>query len=154
MLAWRIVRTAHASDPLSGEGSVRWGNRWNSIGVRMAYVATSRPLAVLEMLVHLPRDQAPLDTVLLPLDVPDRLISALPELPAGWNDFPYQPESRRLGDQWISEGTSAALLVSSAILPAERNILINPKHPDFAQIRIGEPEPHAFDRRLFRLRRA
>jgi RES domain-containing protein len=151
VLAWRIIRTAHSEDPLSGAGAARWGNRWNTIGVRMAYVSTSRPLAVLEMLVHLPREITPLDATLMPLEIPDDLIEGLPDLPEGWNHFPYRAAARRIGDRWIERGSSVAMFVPSAILPAERNILINPVHAHFKQIRIGQPEAHAFDRRLFGL---
>lgn len=152
MLAWRIVRLAHAGNPLSGAGAAQAGTRWTSVGVRAGYASTSRPLAVLEMLVHLPREYSPRDAALIPLDVPDHLISELPELPEGWNHFPYTEQGRRVGDRWIKNGASLAMLVPSAILPAERNILINPLHALFGQVRIGKPEPHAFDLRLFGLR--
>jgi RES domain-containing protein len=146
---WRIVRPAHAANPLSGAGAARWGNRWNSIGVPMVYASTSRPLALLEMLVHLPREYAPLGAVLVPAEVPDDLISATPEMPEGWNQFPYGEESRRIGDHWVEQGSSLAMFVPSVILPAEKNILINPAHAHFRQITVGPPEPQAFDRRLF-----
>jgi RES domain-containing protein len=151
VVAWRIVRLAHASNPLSGIGAARWGSRWNSIGTSMAYAATSRPLAVLEMLVHLPRKYSPLDAVLVPLEMPDDLIAALPALPESWNQFPYSTNSRQIGDSWIQQGAALAMFVPSAVIPAEHNILINPRHRQFAEIRVGEPEPHAFDRRLFGL---
>jgi len=151
MLAWRIVRPAHAGSPLSGAGAARWGSRWNSVGVPMAYASTSRPLAVLEMLVHLSREYSPRDAVLVPMEIPDGLISDLPALPNGWNDFPYGPESRRTGDKWIQQRSSLALFVPSAVLPAERNILVNPAHAEFRNIHLGQPEPHAFDQRWFRL---
>jgi RES domain-containing protein len=151
MLAWRIVRPAHVDNPLSGAGAARWGSRWNSVGVPMAYTSTNRSLAVLEMLVHLSREYSPRDAVLVPFDIPDSLIAELTVLPKGWNDFPYGQESRRTGDQWIQQRSSLALFVPSAVLPAERNILVNPTHAEFRNIHIGQPEPHAFDRRLFGL---
>jgi RES domain-containing protein len=152
VLAWRIVRPAYAADPLSGEGAAIAGTRWTSVGIRIGYASTNRALAVLEMLVHMSRKNSVSDAVLVPLEIPDHLISGLPELPEGWNRFPYQPHARRIGDQWIKEGSSVAMFVASAILPAERNVLVNPLHPQFSEIRVGQPEPHAFDRRLFRLR--
>ncbi len=152
MTAWRIVRSVYADDPLTGAGAARWGSRWNSVGVSMAYVSTSRALAVLEMLVHMGRRDSPPDVALMPLEIPDDLVSGMPDLPEGWNCFPYRIEPQQIGDSWVKQRLSVAMLVPSVILPAERNILINPEHPDFGQIRIGEPEPHAFDRRLFRLR--
>jgi RES domain-containing protein len=149
--AWRLVRPGYADNPLSGSGAARWGSRWNSVGIAVAYVATSRPLALLEMLVHLRSDRFPDGGIFMPMEIPDDLISGIPHLPEGWNHFPYQPASLQIGDRWIAEGSSPAMFVPSAILPAERNILINPSHAQFRQIRIGKPEPYAFDRRLFRL---
>jgi len=115
----------------------------------MAYAASSRPLAVLEMLVHLTREYFPRDALFVPLEIPDDLVVELRDLPGGWNDFPYSEPSRYAGDQWIQQRSSLAMLVPSAVLPSERNLLINPMHAQFGQIRVGEPETHAFDRRLF-----
>jgi hypothetical protein len=30
----------------------------------------------------------------------------------------------------------------------ERNLMINPRHPDFAKLELGTPEPFSFDPRL------
>jgi hypothetical protein len=35
-------------------------------------------------------------------------------------------------------------------IPAERNLLINPLHPDFPRLKIHAPELHAIDRRLLK----
>lgn len=43
---------------------------------------------------------------------------------------------------------SAVLVVPSVIVEEENNYLINPGHPDSGSIRIDEPEPFEFDRRL------
>ena len=44
----------------------------------MVYAASSRALAVLEMLVHVSRDYVPRHAVLVPLEIPDHLIVDLP----------------------------------------------------------------------------
>ncbi|MES1261899.1 MAG: RES family NAD+ phosphorylase [Acidobacteriota bacterium] len=150
MLVWRITPRLHAANPLSGEGAARYANRWNSKGVRVGYTSSSRPLAVLEMLVHVTRDTVPDDLVLLPIEVPDAFITEARDLPAKWNDFPYRDDSRAVGDAWIKTASSAALLVPSAVLPRERNLLINPLHPQFSGIRIHPAEQPALDPRLFR----
>ena len=116
----------------------------------MAYTSSSRALAILEMLVHVTLDSVPAEAVLVPIEIPDSIITTLGELPAGWNDLPWRPDARRTGDKWIHENSSVAMFVPSAVVPAEQNILINPSHPDFSRISVGQPEPHAFDRRLFR----
>jgi RES domain-containing protein len=146
---WRITRPDYVSTTLSGEGAARAGNRWNSRGVRVAYTSTSRALAVLEMLVHVNRETVPTDTVLVPIEVPDELIVELKHLPKGWDEYPYRDTARVIGDKWVREKSSAALLVPSAVLKPEQNLLINPGHPDFPKIRIQAPEEKALDRRVF-----
>ena len=58
------------------------------------------------------------------------------------------PEARAVGDRWVRDMTSVALRVPSAVVEAEHNLLLNPAHPDFAQVRVGEARPFAFDPRL------
>jgi RES domain-containing protein len=147
VLAWRLTRRGHIHDPLSGAGAARAGSRWNSPGVRMGYTSSSRPLAVLEMLVHVSRNTVPLDPVFIPIDVPDELIHEA-AIASGWNSLPESAVARHLGDRWIERGASVAMLVPSIILPAERNVLINPAHPDFGRVRILPVESFTFDRRL------
>jgi RES domain-containing protein len=150
MRAWRLTRAAYASDPLSGRGAAIAGNRWNSPGTLVAYAATSRALAALEMLVHVTRETVPPDMVLVPVDVPDRLVREATGLAGNWADLPYGPNARRLGDRWVAEGRSLALLVPSVVVPAERNVLVNPRHRAFGRVRVGPAEPFTFDRRLIR----
>jgi RES domain-containing protein len=150
MRVWRITRSVHAAHPLLGEGAARSGNRWNSKGVRIGYTSTSRSLAVLEMLVHVTRENLPEDILLIPIDVPGALIAELESPPRNWNALPWSDQGRHAGDNWARERKSAALLVPSAVLPAERNLLINPLHPAFSNVKIHAPERNAIDRRLLK----
>lgn len=58
--------------------------------------------------------------------------------------------TRAHGERWVKEGRSALLFVPSVVARAERNILINPAHPDFRHIRPGLHQPVWWDERLFR----
>jgi RES domain-containing protein len=146
---WRITRPDYVATTLSGEGAARAGNRWNSRGVRMAYTSTSRALAVLELLVHVTRETVPTETVLVPIEVPDELIVELAHPPKGWDEYPYLNAARVVGDKWARDKSSVALLVPSAVLKPEKNLLINPAHPDFRRIQIQAPEAKALDPRVF-----
>jgi len=147
---WRLTRAVYGRDPLLGEGAARSGNRWNSPGERVAYTSNNRSLAVLEMLVHVTRDTVPKDLLLIPVEVPDELVAEATELPADWNRLPYSVGARRLGDRWVEGRRSVGLLVPSVVLPAERNLLINPVHPDARRIAVLKAEAFSFDRRLLR----
>ncbi|MBX4893189.1 hypothetical protein HJA79_26840 [Rhizobium bangladeshense] len=47
------------------------------------------------------------------------------------------------------EKRSAILLVPSVVARVDRNVLINPAHPEFASITASLHEPVFWDRRLF-----
>lgn len=46
---------------------------------------------------------------------------------------------------------SAILAVPSVLIPEETNYLLNPAHPDFKKVKIGEPEVFTFNYRIARL---
>ncbi len=53
-----------------------------------------------------------------------------------------------LGDEWVRSQRSAVLEIPSAVVERESNYLLNPAHPDFSSIVIGEAETFTFDERL------
>ena len=116
----------------------------------MVYVADSRALATLEILAGI-RSVPALDAyVLIPVAFEPGSVEALEpkDLPRGWRDNPPPRETRALGDGWVREQRSAVLRVPSVLIPQESNFLLNPRHPDFPRIRIGDPTPFTLDARL------
>ena len=71
------------------------------------------------------------------------------DLPEGWDAFPHPPATQEIGTRWLREGRSAALQVPSAVVPHAANVLINPAHPDVADLTAGGPDPFDWDPRLF-----
>lgn len=118
----------------------------------MVYASTSLALAAVETFVNLEPNLRPTDLVSIEGEIPDALEIArvdLKALPANWRES--RDESlRRVGDGWIRAGRTAALLVPSAAIRGEWNVLLNPARPDFSQIKFREPEPFEFDVRMFR----
>ncbi len=149
---WRIMKSRYAVAAFDGEGARLYGGRWNSPGTRMVYTAQSQALAILEVLVHLEKVGLLLSYPLCAADFAEDLVEALdPEaLPENWRSYPSPSGLRVIGDSWIAQRTSAVLEVPSVIVDDESNYLINPAHPDFPSITIGEPRPFDFDVRLFR----
>jgi RES domain-containing protein len=148
--AWRLVKDRFAGSAFDGEGARRHGGRWNSPGTAVVYVAESRALATLEILAGI-RSVSTLDAyVLIPVTFAPELVEVLrPEvLPGKWREHPAPRKTRALGDRWVREGRSAVLRVPSALIPQEFNFLLNPGHPDFPRVQIGEPVPFARDSRL------
>jgi RES domain-containing protein len=139
MEAWRITRARKSADAFSGEGGRVFGGRWNSPGIRMVYTAGSRSLAILEVLAHLTKS-APLNKyVLYRVECEDSLVQILSNLPPGWNAEPPTAASQSVGDAWVRSATHPVLSVPSAIVPQERNYLLNPSHPEFPRIVIAKP---------------
>jgi RES domain-containing protein len=149
-VGWRIVKSARAATAFDGEGARLYGGRWNSPGLAVVYTAENVSLAALELLVHLQESALLASYSLLPATFPAGLVSALETaaLPARWNAYPGPARLRELGDAWLAERRSAVLAVPSAVVPAERNYLLNPAHPDFRKVTLGPPQRFAFDRRL------
>ena len=54
-----------------------------------------------------------------------------------------------IGAEWLQRGAALILAVPSAIIETEFNDLINPRHPDFARLKINPPKPFNFDGRLW-----
>jgi len=147
---WRICQKRHARNPDPGDGARLHGGRWNHRGTAMVYTSATRSLAALELLVHFDTDIAPATFVAVPVEIPDRLVLRLPEkdLPADWRAVPAPDSTRNLGTKWATSGRSVALSVPSVQVPDERNVLLNPVHPDFPRVSFGAARPFEFDPRL------
>jgi RES domain-containing protein len=151
MRVWRICKAEHAATAFTGEGAILYGGRWHHPGARVVYCSESRALAALEQLVHLHRNQLPPNFVCFAVEIPDALAIhevRTADLPAAWRRQPGPPALRDIGSRWVESGATVALRVPSAVVPGEHNFLLNPRHPDFGQLAIGEPRAFAFDERL------
>jgi len=148
---YRILRREFASpDPFSGEGSFLYGGRWSSPGTRLGYASTYRSLAVLEYRAHIDPAFASQDLVIATLEIPsDVLFAPTPPLPENWRQSPAPETLREIGDRFVAAGEAAGMLVPSAILPEENNVLLNPGHPDMGRMRrMAELAEFRFDARL------
>jgi len=146
---WRLVTARYAATAFSGEGARLYGGRWNRKGVPMVYTAGSQSLAVLEALVQ---DQ-PLRAryLMIPAILPKSLNIervAAERLPANWRSLATREELQAIGGEWAKARSSAVLAVPSAVIPAETNYLLNPLHPQFGRIEIGEAQELVTDVRL------
>jgi RES domain-containing protein len=148
--AWRIVLESEAQAAFSGEGSRRYGGRWNSPNVCVVYVSEHQSTAALEVFIHNKPFSPNEKYKAFYLHWPDRLTEIFPmkELPADWRFSPPSRSTMEIGDCWVRERRSAVLAVPSVISPADTNFLLNPDHPDFKRIRIGRPIDYDFDARL------
>ncbi|MEM1204081.1 MAG: RES family NAD+ phosphorylase [Acidobacteriota bacterium] len=150
MRVWRICKARYAATAFDGEGARIYSGRWHRAGTPVVYTSTSRSLAALELLVHVDLNLVPADFVLISADVPDDSILGVSaeSLPADWKRMPPEAASQDLGTAWARAAETLALRVPSVVMPGEENVLLNPRHPEFPRVEVGEPEPFAFDPRL------
>jgi RES domain-containing protein len=148
MRVWRLTGTAFADDALSGEGAARYGGRWNSPGVRIAYLADSLALATLELSVHL--TGARVAYVAIEYDIPNRFAAALPAASLLRRWATDESITARIGNDWAATG-SLALRVPSALVDArsgEGNVLVNAASPAMAHVREVQRFDVILDERL------
>jgi RES domain-containing protein len=90
----------------------------------------------------------PQDYTRFKISFPDDSVEelSLAKLKAGWGRDPAQ--TRAIGDGWLKEQRSLALIVPSVVLPDSRNVLLNPLHPGPARLRVVSQQPFTFDPRL------
>jgi len=156
MRVWRICLKRFAEAAFLGEGARLFSGRWNPAGVPMVYTATSLSLAAIEFFVHIEADAEPegLVSVSAELPIDARALRQqgehlLASLPLDWRRLEH-PALRKIGTDWIHVGRSLAMMVPSAVIDGEWNVLINPAHPDAVSIALEEPKPFHFDARMFK----
>ncbi len=152
MKFWRICRRKYLAGAATGEGAGLYGGRWNSRGVRIVYASTSLALAAVETFVNLEPNLQPGDLVSIAGEIPKSCEIGkveLEKLPADW-DKSRDEALRGIGDEWVRAGATVALLVPSAAIHGESNVLLNPAHAEFSKIRFQPAESFQFDIRMFR----
>ena len=135
-------------------GSTLIAGRWHlppPEGLPVVYAGGSRALCQLEKRVHC-NGVAPVGQMMLALHLPAgaplQALDSFDELPQDWIDQPTV--TRDIGMRWRRTNAALGLWVPSAVEPAETNLLINPDHPAFRDIRLEVlADPFAFDRRMF-----
>ena len=147
MRFYRIADARHS--PESGEGARLHGGRWNSPGRAVIYACETQSGAMLEKLVHT-NGRMPKHQVCVVFEAPDatKVASLDPRDVTGWSNADMTA-SRKAGDAWLEQGKTAILRVPSVVFEAERNVLINPEHPDFRRFKVVSREPVRWDERLF-----
>jgi len=116
------------------------------------YASGSLSLCALEVVVHNVSLQMLRSFKYARVDIPEKLILNVEDM----NKEAFFPlavstgRSKRIGDEWFDNQLFPVLRVPSVVIPIEYNYLINPSHPDYPQLRIGEPQSFGFDKRLLK----
>lgn len=151
MTVWRIAARSQAA--LDGEGARLYGSRWTPRGLPAVFASATLALATLERFVHTDPDLEVPDLVAIAIELPARtkLDGLAPAaLPPDWRAYPAPMTLAILGERWLRTGRTVGLWVPSVVVPHERNLVLNPRHPDFGSLVVAPPEPFAFDPRLWK----
>lgn len=148
---WRIAWKGAIDLAAMPEGSLLADGRWHRAADRLpvVYAASTRALCQLEKRVHC-NGFAPKDMALVRLELPRgaTIEDVTPLLPANWKAD--MGATQAIGAEWARSGRSLGLWVPSYVEPAERNLVINPRHARYASISVRvEKNPFEFDPRLF-----
>lgn len=154
---WRIAQDTkdYEADDLSGKGAEFTGGRWNDKGLPVLYSSSNRALACLETVVHLNAGGLPLNRYLIEVSLPDAAWAAAQKItertaPVGWDAEPASKTASDYGSNWIRANATLLLIVPSAIVPDEANILINPRHIGMGLVTARKVRKWLYDPRLGR----
>jgi RES domain-containing protein len=149
---WRICRPNYAASAFDGLGAKITGGRWNPQGIPMVYSSQSLALAAMECFVNL-NTVGSVSLISIKAEIPGTVAIRevrIDELPGVWRAAEALEATQEIGREWIENASSAVLSVPSALIPEDRNYLLNPAHRDFKRIRIGKPRPFSFDPRMWK----
>ena len=153
LTVWRIISSKHIDRAFTGEGSRLYGGRWNNKGTAMIYLSSSKPLAAIELFIHINSSQVMNDIYsLISVNFDNKQVLSLDpsNLPHSWNESPASSATKIIGDDWIKSQRSLVLKVPSVIFPNEFNFLVNPTHKSFSKLQIGYSESFRFDPRMLK----
>src|ERR1017187_3519147 len=96
----------------------------------------------------------PSDLVSIRVSIPDGVRCeqvSIASLPQSWRAVPFPQELWSVWERWLLSASSVCLLVPSAVVPEEFNLLINPSHSDFKDLRFSDPSVFNFDPRTWKI---
>ncbi|MDX2188435.1 MAG: RES family NAD+ phosphorylase [Bacteroidota bacterium] len=150
MVVYRISKKLYIND-LQGTGCKYESGRWHQIGTQILYTSETISLAKLEVLAN--ANRMPIEMYVAYIDVPLELMIdeiSVKELPNDWNHNPYPIKLAQKVEEWKKKEKSIALKVPSVHSPTEKNIILNPHHQNYSEVRIIKVEPISFDPRFFK----
>jgi RES domain-containing protein len=146
---YRIGNPNGAFPIYDAQGARLYPGRWNTHTSPIIYTSEHYSAAMLEKLVHanlvLPPNQHYI-CITIPNGVSYEVFQTASN--PGW-DSKNEAICKAFGQSWCDQKRSALLVVPSIPARIERNILINPFHPDATGIAHSMAEPVWWDERLY-----
>jgi RES domain-containing protein len=152
MKAWRIAIEKAALDR-ECKGARESGGHWHNEGVPALYAAMTVELAVLEKFVHTEEiDEEPL--VLVAIDLPDDpalgLDVSAEDLPEGWDSLDDGGSAAAFGTAFLKKREYLYMRLPSVIVGEGVNLVINPAHHAYEEVKLSIARTFSFDSRMFK----
>ena len=99
--------------------------------------------------MHFDVDEVPEDLRAFAIEIPDALAQeqvSPHKLPNGWTR--QESATRALGNEWLAAVRTPVLVVPSAVIPEETNVLVNPAHPATRGVVVVTSRRFVYDPRL------
>lgn len=135
---YRASWSAEQNATFSGDGGLFVAGRWNHLGRRAIYCSETIALCTLEWLAHQGLPVSGFTYYRYAIDVPDHLIQHFLQdaLPKNWDMTPATNISRNFAEENLFVlNNYLGLVVPSVIVPEEKNLIINPLHPEFQAVK-------------------
>lgn len=153
MRTWRIADEDVALDR-SCEGARKSGGHWHAEGCPALYSAMTAELAVLEKFVHADGNERGL--VLVAVDLPDDpelgVDVSRDQLPEGWDDLDDGGSATEFGTAFLQKCHHLYMRVPSVIVGEGVNLVINPEHPAYDDVKLSIVRSFSFDPRMIKRR--
>ncbi len=137
MLVYRIVHKRYA-ETLFASGLE---GRWNSEGKKVLYTADSVSLAYLENMAHRRgfgfNNDFRIMVINIPSEAPFYEVN-LSRLSKNWRSFRNYGECQKIGNEWFDRSEFLCMKVPSAVVPENRNIVINTFHKEYKKVKLIE----------------
>lgn len=135
MKVYRLASASYINDR-EGIGAKLFGGRWNPEKIPCIYTSQHISLALLEKYVHAQGMEQMQGLALLELEIPTAKgtffeIDSQQLKPNWMMDVDY---TQWLGLQLLNDSNVAAFSVPSALIPEERNVVLNPRADTFQSI--------------------
>jgi len=148
MIVYRLALEKYAASLFSSGVA----NRWNRNGQHVIYCSENISLCALELLAHTNGIRPAGKFGLMRIEISEPVIPHVVELanlPEHWHHLSSYALTQKLGSDWYDSQKSLCMRVPSAIVPSERNYVINTLHYDFIdKVRLVDTQDFFWDNRF------
>lgn len=122
-------------------GAATYGGRWNTIGTKMVYTASSLALARCELARHINLESIPDGFSVYEIEIPNVEYSTIKPLPKGWDNNQEPIETKIAGDKIFTNSSILGFKVPSVCDNLSFNYVLNPESDSFQLVKVKRHYP-------------